>query len=327
VLATSLTDPHHLPHGIIWEVYDQLSEWVEQVHIGPFKSIKNTAGHFVVNLQDSAGPIPYSKFDSASAGAEHRILDCSALQTLVQQHLDHLGTGGHKHESLHVSSNSARTVLTHLNRVWGLPPKRYFPRHHRKGTVNIASGFNVVYYYCNAEQEFAPNDGDNELADASYENVTEMAARYSKETWNLLNEGPGGYQAYTSEKPRSAVRVGELLGLQGEHMGDDEWVVGSVRWLMVQGDGSYKIGIQSMNQEHQLAAIRALDGTNLETEYRRAILLGGPDSESDFTIITTNQIYAEQRPLELNIDGNLVAVTADELLESTVAFQHFSVKR
>ena len=33
----SLVDPHHLPFGAIWEVYDQLDSWADHTQIIPMR--------------------------------------------------------------------------------------------------------------------------------------------------------------------------------------------------------------------------------------------------------------------------------------------------
>lgn len=122
--------------------------------------------------------------------------------------------------------------------------------------VNITSGFDLVYYFCNSEQEFEPSGGDEELTDANISNPAEMSSRSHKEAQNLVNEGPGGQQVYSSEKPRSGVCVGELIGLQAGHGLKNEWLNGAVRWLMIKTNGSHKISIEAMNKDIQLAAVR-----------------------------------------------------------------------
>ena len=328
VLATSLSDPHHLSHGIVWEIYDQLYDWALDTRLSSFRKVKNPAGFFALDVKKSDGPVPYAKFDSNTPIGQARLFDCTALQRYVQQQLDHLNKAGSVHSSLKISASSARSVLGHLNKVWGLPPKRYFPREDHSGNVNIACGLNVAYHFCNDSREFdvhLPASGDDEVTDSSYDDglATAISTRYQLENWQMVNKGPGGYAVYTNKKPRNVVRVGELIALNDDQDTVQQWIAGAVRWLMIQRDGAHKIGIQTLNKTVRSGGVRALKGSEHETQFRRALLLSDT-TDANFALVAPRGLHAVDRPIEVFVDGKRLQARITDLIESTVAFEHFN---
>ena len=326
VLATSLTDPHHLPHGTIWEIYDQLYAWSVETRLSSFRQIKSPAGYFAFDMRKPEGPVPYGKFDASTASSHARLFDCTALQRYVREHLEHLNKTGNVQSALKLSVSTARSVLAHLNKVWGLPPKRFFPRKESSGVINTACGLNVAYYFCNGNQEFGidePTPIEDEVTDSSYEvaNATPVSAHYEHENWHMANQGPGGYAVYTNDKPRNGVRVGELIAVKDET--DQQWLPGAVRWLMIQRDGGYKIGIQILNKSARPGGVRALEGNDRETQFRRALLLSD-STDSSFALLAPRGLHSVDRPIEVMIDGRRIRAKITDLIESTVSYEHFN---
>ncbi len=316
--VTALADPYHLPPGAVWEIYEQVREWVADVRIGPYRPVKNPAGYFVIDLRGNGLPVAYAKFDPARATDGHRLLDCAPLQRLVQAHLEKV-VAGTPSPGLHLARPHARMLLEFLQRSWGLPPKRYFPRQQKQGAVTLTCGYNATWFYTHGRQEFTlDREPDDDYASEDVANL------YFTERWSFVDEGPGGFAVYTSEKPRSLVRVGELVGVQD---GAGGWTIGAIRWLMVQRDLAHKIGIQIVSRDADPVAVRALSGADAETRFRRAFMLTDPAATNGFTLVTPRGLYLDRRPVEVMIDNNRLQLTAGTLRESTIAFDHFSCRR
>jgi len=329
LLASSLADPHHLTTGAIWSIYDQLEAWADAIRIGPFREVKNPAGYFVIDLQSSEPPLSYVKFDKSKLGPQHRLLDCAPLQNVVKMHLDQAAAPAPA-GVVRPQPPLAPALLAHLQRAWGLPPKRYFPRHEKKGTARIACGMNAAYYFTNHQHEFGVDKpgraSDEELGDESYTSsyTEEVAPKYVADTWHFVNEGPGGYAIYISEKPRAPIRVGEIVALHEQATDNDaRWLLGVIRWLMIQRDRSHKIGIQVVAREPEPAAIRVLGGEATE-EPRRGFFIKSATGSSAPTVVTSRGLFNQNRAIEVSFGAQRLQLRAGDLIESAAGFDHFS---
>jgi len=334
VLTTALADPHHLPSGAVWHIYEQLDAWVQSIAIKPLQEVKNPAGIFVIVRDSGTAPLSYSKIDRKRLGSQHRLLDCSRLQSAVKSQLTRIHAGQGPDTTLKLPKMLTETLLAHLQRSWGLPPKRYFPRQQRLGNAHITCGMNSVYYYANNETEFtgdipqqaAPEQefGDESYA-SSYTDAT--AARYAADTWNFVDAGPGGYAIYTKETPKSTIRVGELIGLQDDTGGGKTgWVLGVIRWLIVQSDEAHKIGIQILAKNPRPAAVTVMSKDTSNGETRRAFMIKGTGADSLLALVTPKGYYAVDQALEVEVDAQRLTLRAAELKESAHGFEFFTCR-
>jgi len=322
IVMAALADPHHLPFGAIWEIYEQLGDWSRHVDIVPFDASSPPGGQFVVNLDSDARPLALAKFRIGEGGDRHRLVDARAVGGLVEEQLERLASGQGLGEGMRLSPLFARAVLTHLRRAWGLPPKRSSPRGARQGSLQLVPGLSAVYYFLNGQKEFErPVNGDEEdaFAEASGNGV-----HYTLDRWELVDEGPGGLAVIKSERPRYAIRVGELLGIGTE---DDArlWRLGVVRWMMVRQGQGYRIGVQLLSAAARPVAVRAVTGSSQDCRYRRALLLEGATGSGAPSLVTDRGLFLDGRVLELWQDGSSARVTCGTLVESAVGFDHFEI--
>jgi cyclic-di-GMP-binding protein len=67
IILASMSDPHHLPYGAIWEIYEQLANWVDNIALTKFTTPTETSSRFVIKLDSDSQPIPIIKFNSKLA--------------------------------------------------------------------------------------------------------------------------------------------------------------------------------------------------------------------------------------------------------------------
>lgn len=330
IVLASLADPHHLPFGAIWEIFEQLHDWAEFAAIKHFETPATPSGYFVVNLDKDAPPLPLSKFNTKLASEKHRLIDTTALGKVIQQHIAALNNGQNLDSSIKISPFFAKSIMTHMSKAWGLPPKRYFPRETREGTMKLTCGLNSTYFFLNKGEDFtAPQlessntDGSDyiDAADATLEKA------YAIDDWSLVDQGPGGFAVIKNDKPRETVRVGDLVGIgdSSATASTGKWKLGVIRWLMIRQNKIYKVGIQMIGKEAHAAAIRAHDGSQQDLQYQRAFLIGDPASSSGNSVIASKGLFVDERELEVNYNNQSFRVTTNVLEESTVSFEHFSI--
>jgi len=317
IAMASLTDPHHLPFGAIWEIYEQLGVWTKQVAVGKFEPGASPGGHFVVDLAGDSRPVPLSGFAPGAGLDRHRIMDASAIGGLIEEQLERLNAGQRLTEGMRLSPFFAKSVLGHLLRAWGLPPKRSLPRETKQGTMRLACGLNAVYWFVNGAQEFAPPAiGDEETE------VEAAAAAPAVDSWELVDQGPAGFAVMKTERPRYNVRVGELVGIcESAEPAGGKWSLGIVRWMMVRQGKGYRIGVQTLTSAASPAAIRAVTGSAQDCRYRRALLFA--DESRRTCVVTDRGLFLAGRALELSRNGKSGRVSCGALVEGAIGFDCF----
>jgi len=185
----------------------------------------------------------------------------------------------------------------------------------------------------------------NPLASVGQEAITEKApslttlekgtetrpiVNYMLERWELVDKSRGGLAIIRSNRPQHQVRVGDLVAVT--HGGGDggkptDWTLGVIRWLMVRQGKVYKTGIQKLSQDARLGAIRASGGSELERCYQRAFILSDAETSELDSVIVSQGLYKQNRQMELYLEGDRFEVKADVLLEASLSFEHFRLRK
>ncbi len=332
IMMASLVDPHHLPFGAIWEIYEQLDSWAEYTQIHPMQSISNSSGYFVVDLKSDNKAIAYAKFNQDEAHGKTRLIDSTPLESLIQKQIDLLQMGQPIDKSIVFSPFYAKSLLSHMFKAWGLPPKRYFPRKAKSGKLHIISGVRAIYYFLNNGTPFqnvAAEDNENDEINIS-ENATEeqtmslSGSHYLPEDWRIVDEGSGGYAVIRDEKPSKTMRVGDLVGIN-TNIDDDKWSIGVTRWLMV-SKTVHKVGLQIIADTAKPISLRACEGSNADREFKPAFLASHNNNPNELSIIVEKGLYTDDRPMEIIRDNKKELISAKTLIESSLSYEVFSYK-
>ena len=331
IALASLLDPHQLPFGSIWEIFDQLKAWTEYANLRKFETLNDTACSFVINLGTDMRPIPYYKFKLENASSKHRLLDTSMLHNIAKKHYDLLVVDKNKTSELSLSPYYTKPLLETMLKSWGMPPKRSYPRAANTGKYNVACGISSVYFHVNNKEEFimVPTHQQHDDIVSNIDDVSDFAhtnkTYYSSDEWNLVNESAGGIAISKTNKPDNAIKVGNLVCFNQDNTSND-WSIGVIRWLMVKQKTNYQAGIEKIAGNIFPAAIRAISGNQTDCEYKRAFLIGNPEENTQVSVITYNGLYDGGRKLEIFFQGNQYKITARGLIDSSVGFEQFSYK-
>ncbi len=323
ILMASLVDPHHLPFGAIWEIFEQLDSWADHTRLKPMQQVSNPHGYFVLELRSDSKPIPYKKFNLQKATKSARLLDTNPLENLIKQYVDSMDKGQALDDSIVLSPFYAKTLMAHMLSVWGLPPARHADRHAKKGCLKVASGMAGIYYFMNGNNAFKRPADDDDAVDmnvASEEEDDQVTEQFHYEDWRIVDEGTGGYALIRSEKPNKPVRVGELLGMNSE---GNLMTLGVVRWLMISRQ-VHKVGIQNITHTARPIAIRACQGSLADKQFRPAFFVQQFDDPKKLAIVADKGLYEDGRTLEVNIDGKQKTVRAGNIFQSGLVFDSFA---
>lgn len=331
IMMASLVDPHHLPFGAIWEIYDQLGSWAEYTQIHPMQSVSNSSGYFVFDLKTDNKAITYDKFNQENINNKTRLLDTTPLENLIQKQIDLIKIGQPIDKSIVLSPFYAKSLLVHMLKAWGLPPKRYFPRKAQSGKLKIVSGVRAIYYFLNngnAFQNATTTENETDEIDitenSSGSQTTSLSGtHYVPEDWRIVDQGSGGYAVIREDKPKKAMRVGDLVGVSID--GEDTWNIGVTRWLMV-SKTIHKIGLQIIANTAKPIALRACNGSKSDQEFKPAFLAGHNSNPNELSIIVEKGLYIADREMEINRDGKKEMISAGTLVESGLSYEVFSYK-
>ena len=326
IVMAALADPNHLPFGAIWEIYEQLRTWTEFVHLRQPDDTQAGGGRFVIDLDGDNRPVPLSKFREKLSPARHRVVDAAALGGVIEDLIERLESSQTMDADIRMSPYFARTVMHHMLRTWGLPPERTHPREPRGGAISMVRGIGGVYFHLNGEREMEPNvDPDaeeDELETVSADSVARTVT-YNVETWNLVDQAPGGIAVISSDRPNQSVRVGELIAFSEENGGS--WSVGVIRWLMIKQGRQFRLGVQVFPGKATAVDVRATTGSKQDRGFRRALLFPPATGIKAQTIVTERGLFSDRRPLEVRTARGTVPVLADALIEGSVAFEQIAI--
>ena len=332
IMMASLVDPHHLPFGAIWEVYEQLDNWAEYTQLHPMQTVTNSSGYFVVDLKTDNKAVPYAKFDQTKVHDKVRLLDSTPLENLIQKQIDLVQMGQPIDKSIVLSPFYAKALLSHMLKAWGLPPNRYFPRKAKSGKLKIVTGTRAVYYYLNngnVFQNVSATQNDDEEIDiaegfSEEQTLSLSGSHYIPEEWRIVDEGSGGYAIIRDDKPQNSMRVGDLVGISL----DDEnriWSIGAIRWLMV-SKSVHKIGLQIVSDTAKPVSVRACSGSKADQEFKPAFLASHTNDPNDLSIIVEKGLYIEDREMEMMLGDKKEQITANNIIESGMTYEVFSYK-
>jgi hypothetical protein len=331
ILLASLSDPHHLPFGAIWEIYEQLEDWMQYTQLESFHEVNNPKGMFVVNLRSDARPVPYNKFNIQKASANHRLLDANSLLSIVKEQRNSLESDRASNNDLVLSPYHAKSLLDTMLDSWGMPALRRNKREPDSGKMNISCGINSIYFHLNNQIEFdMPQQIMGESSNvAEITNIPQhpetVTPHYELEEYQRVDASNCGLAISHKGKPSASIRVGDLLGLHS--LSDKNQIrVGIIRWLMVQ-QNNYRIGIKIIGEHVSAAAIRAIEGNGIDCEYRRAALANDSASGGNVSLIANKGLYNPERTMELAQGNDNQQITANQLIESTVNIEQFNYKR
>jgi hypothetical protein len=325
VLAT-LVDPHRLPFGAIWEVYEQLRHWTAHARLKPFEPPPAGGGSFIIDLDSDNRPLTPDKQSQISSVKRARILDCAELGGIVEDQLERLDAGQPLTTETRLSPYFARVMLQQMLRAWGVPPSRNFAREARSGELELVRGMSAVYFHLNNRIEFDPGADPDAEDSAGWHASATPAPDYRAEKWTLVDQGMGGFAVISADRPAQAVRVGDLVAFVDSNSGRPHWTLGIIRWLMVRQGKSHRIGTQIIANRVSAIAVRASTGSQQDRRFRRALLLEGGDATRGLSLIAERGFHVRNREIELRIGDSLRPARAGALIEGSVAFERFELQ-
>ena len=320
----ALTDPYHLAYGELWQIFQVLAPLVNDVAIEQVGRVTRPAGVFVVDPTRDEPPTAYSH-RAGDISESCRLLDAKPVHAKLQS----------IHRSKGTSQPLPAHVLSTMIRALGLPPKRHTPREPSEGRVVVVGGLGGVHHFLTPgndpkERGTQTEDKDAEIEVGSATSVEmEFTASYATESWQLMDEGPGGMGLERDKAPQLPLGVGDLAGLRFPLRGDaqDDWTLTVVRWIHIEPNGRHQIGLQLLSE--QVVAVMAYTENPQDTITqvpRPALALPRISSQAGASLIFSRGLLAVGDQLRMvdGDDSHRLALTAR--IEGTGAFERFSYR-
>ncbi len=318
---TCLVDPYHLAYGELWRVYEAFSEHAPAAQIIRITDVNRPAGIFVIDPNMGNRPIPYAQL-KAPPQARCRLLDVNPALAGLRKQQPRSGD----------NDVLPSHVLAAMIRALGLPPKRHTPREITEGRVVVAVGLSTVHHFLSEgddSQSAAPSNEDEIEIQAAPAAGHPRRYSYRSESWQVADEGPGGFGLLRKEPPDNPAGVGELVGLNFPQRGDGEydWTIGVVRWVNIDSDDKQQMGIQVFSTSAMPISLIVENITDTITRIPRpALAVPTLDAERGTTIISPRGIFSKGSQLRVGGETHISLIEANNLSDSTSSLDRFSFK-
>ena len=298
ICAYVLAQPSQLDPGAIWQAYDLLADWNQDIELSNYQPPIDPRGVFVIDPTRTPAPIDLRKVDPTAPTPRWLMLRCSRLAQRCNVELGRMA--GQTGASILDQQRARTRLLEHLARLWGDAPRRRQPRRAAAGSVRIVSGIRDVHALFEAGGIGA-------------------AAGDSEQSWQLLNSSEAG-AALVTASATAAPRIGELLAVRLG--GSERWAAAVIRWLRLEPTGSYSVGTQIISRSVRAALLHAVTGSEFQTQPRPALLLAAEGDQPEI-LLAAPGLYAPGQRLQLTIGGQRQEVTADRVVERSATFDRF----
>jgi len=235
-------------------------------------------------------------------GAGKAVADLSQLIGKLQQ-------AGAAPQDANVGGGYGRDDLVatfrHLAQYWSdQPPARTSERRAGAGRLTVVPGFKDVIK--------ALDPADDDTLDFSLSQPAGVG-----ESWIVEDVSDGGYGAAIPTVKSDWIRVGTLVGLQGE--ASPHWGIGLIRRIMRDEQQQRHVGIQVLTRTAipvRISMSQTLSFTDADRETERAILLAtGPDARGEVGVILRGGRFNGRDTLDMMVSEKSYSLAPVELVE------------
>ncbi|MCX7032709.1 MAG: hypothetical protein NT046_01865 [Arenimonas sp.] len=169
-------------------------------------------------------------------------------------------------------------LLIRLRRAFGQIAARglvRLPAGHRLDTVLGLSG---LHYFLAGQRDFdtfmrqSAQGTVHVIAGAAWTQGAAGMTKVARFTGKVLDQSLGGYRMAWESADQARARVGELVGLNfGDEGEEQEWMVGVMRWLRYEDDGSLSAGVELLSRRASAVALRVVSADGGSRQLSRAV--------------------------------------------------------
>lgn len=193
-------------------------------------------------------------------------------------------------------------LLIRLRRAFGQIAARglaRLPAGHRLDTVLGLSG---LHYFLAGQRDFdtfmrqSAQGAVHVIAGAAWTQAAAGMTKVARFTGRVLDQSLGGYRMAWDSAEQARARVGELVGLNfGDQGEEQEWMVGVMRWLRYEDDGSLSAGVELLSRRACAVALRVVSADGGSRQLNRAVEIFPIDGTTGRCFISNASIESGSR--------------------------------
>ena len=298
-LLVSLADPQHLAKSDIQRASDYLSNLAKLGLIRGIGALESPSGIFVIKLDSSQAPIPFTKSTSEPNSSNDILLVTLDIARKMHQHLKTLqdnkvpSDGNLRADAL---ESHDEDLLIHLIKHLGITPRRLFSRANKNHKVELAIGI--------AEMDQLFNPAAKSIAKPS--------------VWQVQNTSATGFALRKFQPGEISIKVGDFVAMK--ESAESAWSIMVLRWLIADEQNQIDIGLQLLAPSVNVVGIKSLKLASFE---KALILPEISPLKQPMTIVTSRGMYSPAEVFDLSQNGTTSQVLATKLLERTAGFERF----
>ncbi|HEX5694361.1 MAG TPA: hypothetical protein VFY00_07070, partial [Arenimonas sp.] len=169
-------------------------------------------------------------------------------------------------------------LLIRLRRAFGQMAARGLVRLPATHTLDTVLGLSGLHYLLAGQRDFdtfmrqSAQGTVHVVAGAAWTQGSAAMTKVPRFAARVLDQSLGGYRMAWDSAEQARAKVGELVGLGfGEDGDDGDWMVGVMRWLRYETDGSLSAGVELLSRRSSPVALRATSADGGSRQVQRAV--------------------------------------------------------
>lgn len=169
-------------------------------------------------------------------------------------------------------------LLLRLRRAFGQMAARGLVRLPAGHTLDTVLGLSGLHYLLAGQRDFdtfmrqSSQGNVHVISGAAWTQGAAAMTRVPRFSARVLDQSLGGYRMAWDSAEQARARVGELVGLGFGDEGDElDWMVGVMRWLRYEADGSLSAGVELISRRSSAVALRVTSADGGARQVQRAV--------------------------------------------------------
>ncbi len=330
ICLVALANPYQMDRGEHWEMNKFLGHWGGLARLSDDPDDFTKRNCFVVDLASENKPNYGVNALEDPEDPNLRLLVTQELTAKIGYLIAQLETERKLPQPGFfpgITEADANNLMQRMQSHWDFRVERIAPRYPIINQLDVIWGLNKSHAVLTAQDPLSPN-ASAEIREGSREVLAAMLGEQPGQLrWDAVNASDGGICIAQHYHSVEQLRIGQLAALREYIDGkpSQRWQLGIVRWLRGDKRKGTSLGLQYIKGELQAVMIRARKGNRIETSWQPALLLSGEEMHglSSPTVVSQRGLYADGRPLQLQIGLETLSVRARMRVEVTPLIERY----
>lgn len=193
-------------------------------------------------------------------------------------------------------------LLIRLRRAFGQIAARGLVRLPAGHSLETVLGLSGLHYFLAGQRDFdtfmkhSAQGTVHVITGAAWTQGAASMTKVARFAGKVLDQSLGGYRMAWESAEQARARVGELVGLNfGDEGEDQEWMVGVMRWLRYEDDGSLSAGVELLSRKSSAVALRVVSADGGSRQINRAVEIFPIDGTPGRCFVSNSAIESGSR--------------------------------